>query len=373
MPLEIFPRGGVFWIRGRPADGDEYVRRSLKTSDEAIAEAAKREIEGAARKRRILGPDAPKPEDELTFAACVRLYDGPARDADYLKPVVKRIGKLRVREITPAFVRKLAKELYPNASTDTWQRQVVTPVRAVINNAHELGKCAPIKIRAFDNDERIRQDRLRGRESRVPKVPGSWPWLVAFMASAGPREAALAYFMFRHGARITQAIEMDRRTDLDLSSGLVRLAPTKGHDAKWIKLDSEEVAMIANLPLPYRGAARHRVFGIAGGRSGALYARWKAACAAAGIPYLSPHAAGRHGFGTEAIVRRGIDPVTAAKEGRWSSPAVLLKTYSHTEDSEAIVRDAFMAGKAASRTQAVQPKSEEGRKTKRANAKDQNA
>lgn len=208
MPLELYQRGRIFWTRGYPADGDQYVRKSLGTSDEAIAQAAIREIESAARKRRILGPDAPKPEDELTFAACVMLTDFPASDRRYLKPIVRKIGRIRVKEITPAFVRKLAKELYPFAAVDTWQRQVVTPIRSTINHAHELGKCPPIRIRRFDEDERIRQDRARGKESRVPKRPGSWEWLEAFKLHATPRDAALAHFMFRHGARVSQSILM---------------------------------------------------------------------------------------------------------------------------------------------------------------------
>ena len=359
MPLELFIRegGDIWWVRGRPADGDRYVRKSLGTADQAIAEAAVREIEAQARRSRILGPDAPKPEDLITFSACVLEYDAEPREAVYLKRIVRRIGKLRVKEITPAFVRKLAKELYPDGSVDTWQRQVITPVRAVINNAHELGKCAPIRIKAFDRDERIRQDRARGTESRVPKKAGSWEWLTAFMAHAEPRDAALAYFMFRHGARVGQSIAMTRRHDLDLTAGKVRLPATKGHPAQWVTLDPEEIVMIANLPVPYRGQARDRVFTIAGGRSGALYRRWRETCAKAGIEYLSMHAAGRHGFGTEMIVRRGIDAATVAKEGRWASPAILLNVYAHPDDSEAIVRDAFTAGREAIRTQPVQSKS----------------
>lgn len=354
--LSIYQRGRIWWVKGTRPDTGRYIRESLGTPDEAIAEAKLEEIYAAARQRRILGAAAPKPEDEITFGACVLLYDSGRRQAGYLKPVVRKIGKLRVKEITPAYVRQLAKELYPTASVDTWQRQVVTPIRSVINHAHELGKCPPIRIRSFDKDERIRQDRARGKESRVPKTPGSWPWLHAFMAAAEPRDAALAYFMFRHGARITQSIELDRRYDLDLSAGRVRLAPTKGHDAEWVTLDPEEVVMIANLPLPYRGAARHRVFGLGGGRSGALYARWRATCERAGIQYLPPHSAGRHGFGTEMIVRQGVDPASAARQGRWADPAVMLRTYSHEEESEAKVRAAFTAGKAAARTPAVQSK-----------------
>lgn len=356
--LELYLRDGIFWVRGRAADGDRYVRCSLRTSDEEIAEAKVRGIESEARKRRVLGPDAPKPEDSITFGACVMLYDAPARDRGYLVPLVRRIGKLRVRDITPASVRKLAKDMLPYASTDTWQRQVITPVRAVINNAHELGKCPPIRIKAFSREERVKQDRFRGTQSRMPKTPGSWPWVLAFVEHAEPRDAALAYFMFRHGYRIGQCIAMTRSKDMDLSAGMVRVHASKGHPAHWVGLDPEEVVMIANLPVPYRGQAKDRVFTISGGRSGALYKRWQAACDRAGIDYLPPHSSGRHGYGTEMVVRQKVDPVNAADK-RWSNPSVLLKTYAHPEDSEAVVREAFTAG----RTQAVQAKSGNGPKT----------
>jgi integrase len=366
MPLELYQRGKVFWVRGYPADADGYVRQSLRTSDRALAEAAIREIEAAARKRRILGPDAPKPEDEVTFSACVLLYAASEADARYLKPVVRKIGKMKVREITPQYVRKLAREMYPTYSTDTWQRQVVTPVRSVINNAHELGKCAPIKIRAFDRAERVRQDVARGKTSRQPKTPGSWPWVLAFVdaskALGMQRYGAIAYFMFRHGYRITQTQLMTRSRDMDLSAGKVWVHPSKGHPGHWVDLDPEEVAMIANLPLPYRGDAKDRVFTIAGQRSGALYRDWKAICARAGIEYLSPHSAGRHGYGTEMVVRQRVDPVSAANN-LWSDPSVMLKTYSHSDNASGIVRDAFQAGKMAARTQPVQPEKPVRRKS----------
>jgi integrase len=355
MPLDLFDRDGIYWVRGRAADGDQYIRKSLRTSDPAIAEAAVREIERAARKRRILGPDAPRPEDELTFNAAILLYPAPPSDARYLIPIAKKIGAMLVRDIMPASVRALAKQLYPRASADTWQRQVVTPVRSVINNAHQLGKCPPIRIRAFDRAERVKQDSARGAQSRVPKVPGSWEWLLAFKRAADPRDAALAHFMFRHGYRVTQSVAMTRSRDMDLGGARVRVHASKGHPAHWVDLDPDEVAMIANLPKPHRGSALDRVFYVTSSRNGALYRRWQAACKRAGIPYLPPHSAGRHGYGTEMIVRQRVDPVSAA-EDKWSDPSVMLKTYAHSGDAKARVRDAFAAGLAAVRTQRVQRK-----------------
>lgn len=357
--LEKYPRGNTWWVRGRRPDNDRYIRESLGTSDAAIADAKIREIYAEARKRRILGPDAPKPEDQLTFAACVLLYDAPQRQAQYLAKIVKKIGKELVVKITPQSVRQLAKRMYPDAATDTWQRQVITPIRSVINNAHELGRCPPIRIKSFDKAERVKQDVARGKQSRVPKVPGSWPWVLAFCDAAKemgkPRYAALAYFMFRHGYRLTQSIEMTRKDDMDLSAGKVRVHASKGHPAHWVDLDPEEVVMIANLPNPYRGEARKRVFTIAGGRSGAFYRDWTDICAKARIEYLPPHSSGRHGYGTEMVVRQKVDPISAS-DNLWSDPSVMLRTYSHSDDAQVKVRDAFRAGLEAARTPGVQRK-----------------
>ncbi|WP_282063373.1 hypothetical protein [Roseobacter litoralis] len=60
-----------------------------------------------------------------------------------------------------------------------------------------------------------------------------------------------------------------------------------------------------------------------------------------GIPYLSAHPAGRHGFFTELVVRQGVDPVTAAKAGRWSDPNLPMRIYAHAETDEADVRARF--------------------------------
>jgi integrase len=356
--LRKYLRGNVWWVKGKRPDTDEYIRESLATSDEALAEAKVDEIYRAARKRRILGPDAPKPEDELTFNDAVLLYEGSPR---YLKAITKRIGKTLVSQITPAFIRSLAKKMMPMASTDTWQRQVVTPIRSVINNAHELGRCAPIRVKAFTKAQRVEQDRIRGKDSRPPIEPGSWPWLIAFCAAADPRDAALARFMFTKGARITQSVAMLRDRDMDLSAGKLRLPAAKGHPAQWVDIDPTLVAMIANLPSSRMWQAGNKhVFRIASRKH--VYERWEAACKAAGIPYIQPHDAGRHGFGTEMIVRQGIDPVTTAKAGRWSSPTVPLNTYAHSDDFEAIAKDAMTRGEASTRTLAVQPKSTNGRK-----------
>lgn len=82
-----------------------------------------------------------------------------------------------------------------------------------------------------------------------------------------------------------------------------------------------------------------RVFGY--GSSTGYRKRWQTICKKAGISYLSAHSAGRHGFFTELVVRQGVDPVTAAKAGRWSDPNLPLRIYAHAETDEAEIRARF--------------------------------
>ncbi|MFN3247737.1 tyrosine-type recombinase/integrase [Roseibium album] len=206
----------------------------------------------------------------------------------------------------------------------------------MINNAHELVKCPPIKLKGFTKAERLEQDRIRGKESRKPKTPGSWEWIISFREKANPFLGALALFMFTSGARITQSILIEPQ-DLDLPNGRIWMPPAKGHEGQWVDVIPAVVADLANLP-----ARNGRVFGYQYRWS--VYGAWKTACKNADIEYIPPHAAGRHGFGTEMIVRQGIDPVTAAEAGRWASPKILLDTYAHSEEGTARVHDAFRTG-----------------------------
>lgn len=361
--LELYQRGQTWWVRGRLEGEDKYYRESLGTSSEAVAKTRVRDLEAEAVKRAILGRDAPRPEDRLTFADAVLASNPKPSDARYLAKIIPLLGDKLARDITPKMVKQVAKRLYPNASVDTWHRQVVVPVRAVINSAHDEGFCPPIRIKAFTKNERMTQDRARGKDSRVARKPGSWEWVLAFKEHADPRLGAMALFMFTTGARITQTMEMRRRSDLDLFNKRVRLPAAKGHPAQWVEIMPEVAVAIANLPKPEGKLSQERVFYWAGQRSGWLYKEWRRACDAAGIDYLPPHSAGRHGFGTEAIVRRKVDPATAAREGRWSSPKVLLDTYAHAEESSASVRQAFQDGLEAARTKSVQGNDEIRRKT----------
>ena len=342
MPLEPYLRGDVWWARGRiELDGQPitgYRRISTGASSEAGARDWIAEETARQRRRHIVG-DAP---DALTFDDAIVLYAAKPKTARALLRILPELTGRTVASITPKELRALGPKLMPDCATDTWWREIVTPVRAVINNAHDEGLCPPIRVRGYSRKERMEQDALRGKQSRVEKVPGDREWLAKFMAHADVYNAALAAFMFETAARVGQAVQL-RPQDLDLMNGRVWLAESKGHSAQWVAISRAMVVRLANLkgkrPRARSGRDRlpPRVFGYASPTG--MLARWRSISKKAGIAYLPPHQAGRHGFYTEMRVRQGLDPITTAKAGRWADSGLPDRVYAHSDKDERELRE----------------------------------
>lgn len=352
MPLEPYLRGATWWAKGRvELNGkpiSEYYRCSTGASSEAGARQWCAEEEERRVRRHLLGDEVC--QSPLTFAEAVLLYPADAKTADYLVPLVTEMGATPVKEITGKLVRELGPKLMPNAATDTWVRHIVTPIRAVINNAHdELGgdRCPAISIKGYSKEERVAQDKARGKPSRVKRQPGSWEWLLKFREHASARHGALALTMFLTGARISQAVAMHPKRHLDLPNGRICIPGAKGHDDRWLDIPTELVVELANLPVLYpRGVERKpknaRLFGFADRSSPRK--GWAAACKKAKIPLLPFHAAGRHGFGQEMNVRQPIDEKAAGAFGGWDDTGLMRRTYTHAEAAAEKVHEAFRAG-----------------------------
>ena len=342
MPLETYRRGNSYWVRGRVefngAAITEYYRCSTGATSEAGARAWCKAEEDRQVRRHLLGEEA-----VLMFSDAAMLYPAKPKEAGFLIPIVEKIGHLPVQKITAKSVRNLGPTLYPNSATDTWWRQVVTPVRAVINNAHDLGHCAPIRITGYTENERIAQDQARKKQSRVERKPFTMEWVEAFCAHADIYNAALVRFMFETAARIDQAVSLTR-DDLDLKKQRVWLKAAKGHAAQWVDISHEMMIELANLPekQPMNRKTGERleptVFGYQ--TKGGYRKRWVTICRNAGIERLTAHSA-RHGFYTHLRVRQGVDPITAAKAGRWKNPALPDRVYGHAEENQADIRARF--------------------------------
>jgi integrase len=88
----------------------------------------------------------------------------------YLKPIIARIGSIPLVKIDQDFIDKAARALYPHASPATLNRQVYTPIAAVLNHAAMRRLCARrtvqrpqqpkgrIRWLTFDEAERLLED-----------------------------------------------------------------------------------------------------------------------------------------------------------------------------------------------------------------------
>ena len=309
--LKLSKRGQTWWVSG--TINGQRIRESTGTTIQAIAEqyATTRELE--AHKVQIFGE-----ESVITFAAALNLYLDSGKSDRFLLPLLTEWGHKKIKDIKPGHVHDLCRKIYPNAGPATQNRQVITPVQAIINHAAKRGLCNAIKVERF------------AVEKKIPKV-GNQEWLAAFVAHASPHLGALAMFMAYTGARISEAVRLEWK-DIDFDNQVALLHQTKT-EPRVCALPQPLIIKLANLE-----RANDRVFRYASRNS--MQTPWKTAEKKAGIEHIAPHDAGRRFFATE-LMQAGIDPVTVAKAGGWNSKRMVLEVYAQPSDTREAVQQVF--------------------------------
>lgn len=305
MPLKLTKISGssYYYVSGTVAG--KRIRQSLKTSDREKAEQLKAHIESRLWNASIYGPESVAVFED---AALSYLEDGG--EGRFVPPLLKHFRGRPLREITGKEIRSAAKALYPAGSAATRNRQAIAPARAIINHAADQGLCSPVRVKQFANEKPTRK-------------AASLDWLVSFRESAAPHLAALAWFMFETGARISEAINL-RPGDIDEINRRANLGKTKNGEHYHASFSAELRAELSNLT-PRNG----RIFGYKSRHS--IYGPWATACKRANIPYIPPHQAGRHSLAT-TLEKEGWSANAIAQAGRWKSVRLVQDTYIHTDD-----------------------------------------
>lgn len=285
----------------------------------------------------------------FTFTQAVKAYLDAGKDNRFIQPLLDYFKATRISDLTGSKVREAAKTLYPGAAYTTWNRQVVTPVKAVINHSADAGDCHPVKIKGF-----TKRDRDIRRPTTPPKRSVDRSYIDAFRDHCTDRRlAAMVLFMFQTGARVGDAIHLEPE-DVDLVGRTATIRDMKNGDDGEADLTFEMVREFQQLVEwkeirakadDYGKGARldrypnTRVFGFR--YRWAVYKELRAVCERAGIPYLGTHQAGRHSFATEMIVKHGVDVATTAQKGRWKSKALLMANYAHAEVGPRVIDRVF--------------------------------
>lgn len=344
MPLKLYKRGKIYHFRGTVA-GDR-LRGSTETADRKAAERIANKVETDALERRLNGPQDPK--DVLTFPQAVTLYLQANKPDDYLDKIEDYWKDTKVRDMTAGAIKQSAIDLYPNAAPQTRNRQVITPTQAVINHCAELELCAFIRIKRFEE------------ENVGIKTPVDQDWLDTFLLYARPMIKALVLVMYATACRFCEAHRLTWKTDIDLKKRTVKIRDTKTQKTRIAHLPQRVVVALANLPRerqPYTqgDAYLYRPFYLS---ESALRRQWdedvaKAAEAVQDFERLTFHCC-RHGFAT-SMLRKGIDPKTAAAKGGWDDVALFMETYAHAMEDPTLTDVLFDT---ASENSGAQPKTD---------------
>jgi integrase len=318
MPLKLFKRrtkdGSYIW-HYRGAVAGDYLRGSTGTADKKDAARIASTIQHEHLNRHLDGP-----KDSLTFPQAVQLYLKAGKSDAYLAKIEDYWRDEKVKHMKPGLIRQSAIDLYPGRSGATWNRQVITPTQAIINHCADLELCAPIRIKRFKFEKKI-------------KAPVTVEWLDSFCAHARPLTAALATFMFATGCRISEAMRLEW-SDIDFKQRTILVVKTKAKRQRLPHMPARLLVALANLPRDrrpfYWSESQLRRF-------------WdedvaKTAEAVPGFVRLTFHSS-RHGTATK-LLRDGVDVVTAAGLVGMSV-GVMLSNYAHAMQKPQLTEQLF--------------------------------
>jgi integrase len=293
--------GGNFYMRGTVSGVSIY--ESTCTGVRAHAEAIRRRREFEIGERRALGRDA-----TLTFAEAALGYMESGGEARYLAKILAHFGPDRLTsQIDVAAVNRAARAIYPTAADSTINRQLITPIRAILRHAS-----GGIRSRKVD-DARVR-------------------WLTvaeaaALVAAAVPRIRPLLLFMLGTGARPGEALALQRR-DLHLATAQAFLARDTGRQSKGgaprmvalppPALDALRAAALTDFGAVFR-TPKGRPYVIRDHGGGQIQSAFATARDAAGLgPEVIPYTL-RHTWATWHSAALG-DFAALMDQGGWSRP-----------------------------------------------------
>jgi integrase len=291
------------------------VRESTGVADQKAAEAIRARREWEIIQRSVFGAEA-----TATFVGAAVSYLEGGGERLYLKPIISRIGSMPLAKIDQKLIEKTARELYPEAASATLNRQIYTPIAAVLNHAAKRGLCAKRVI-----------ERPAQPEGRIRWI--TFEEADRLLAACSDHLRPLVMFLLGTGARMSEALYLDWR-DVDLIRGHVAFIDTKNGEARGVPLHPRITNELRKLP--HREGA---VFRTPAGRpyakkesgGGQIKTAFKGACRRAGIADFSPHDC-RHTWASWHYAANR-DLLALMKLGGWKSERMVLR-YAHVNVSQ---------------------------------------
>ena len=229
MPLKLVKRAkSPNWIIRGTLRGVR-IEESTGTADKRAAEEvrAKREVEILTES--IYGKAA-----TMTFAHAALSFVEERGSRRFVKPVLDHFGTTPLRHIGQEAVDNAASKLYPQASNATRNRQVYTPISAIMQHAARKGWC-PRPVFSRPKVSKIAIRWLKPDEAE------------RLIAACSPHLRPLVISLLYTGACAGEALWLDW-SNVDLKRRHVTFPKTKNGDPRGVPLHSRVVAALEALP-----------------------------------------------------------------------------------------------------------------------------
>lgn len=308
MPLKIIPpRAGktpYFSVRGTYLG--TYVDRSTKARDRATAakflKLWKEEIEQGTFRRA----------GSKTFYDCIVSYMAATGEERFLVPLTKHFGAMAPEAITQEDIDAAAIQLYPKAAPATRNRQVYTPISAILKQA---GIKAPLR-RPKGSRGSMRTDWLKPQQA----------FRIFAAAKAIDLEFAIfLIFLIYTGVRLSDALQL-KNDALELHEEFAYVGKTKNGDPRGVYLPPVLVKALKQHPRGLERAGR-KVFRFT--KCGRLYTLLDKVRQATGpdVAFFTFHTA-CHTWATWMRRYAGVDTRGLIATGRWRD-AASVRRYEH--------------------------------------------
>lgn len=236
MPLKLFKRSksSALYIRGTFLGKRVY--ESTGTSNRKTAEILRARREAEIEREVQLGRKA-----RSTFAQAAVMYMETGGEARFLGPIISYFGPdTLLKDIDQATVNKAARAIYPDAQPATINRQLITPISAVMRMAADNRLCEPSRLRRLPGDKR----RLRWlTPEEVERL---------FDEISEPRFKAIVAFLLGTGARPSEAFKLDVK-DLHLDTREAWFADTKTDMPRMVRFPERTLHYLRAADLPSSG------------------------------------------------------------------------------------------------------------------------
>lgn len=321
MPLKLVPpRPGktpYWYVRGTYLG--RYVDQSTKASERRVAARELQRIKADIEEGRF----ARRGEPTFLSAAVAYMEAGGEKRRYIIEPLVNHFKERALSSIDQAAVDEAALALYPNASPATRNRQVYTPMSAILKRAG-----LDFKLKRPKNGQ--------------GKQRSEWLWpeqaFVLFRAAdeVDKELGVLLRLLCYTGMRLSEALNL-RWSDVRLDEGFVYVRETKTGVPRPVFLPDAVRNQFDQLR--ERSAQRIRVFRFT--KSGRLYQLLKMAVTTSGCPESTSFHVLRHTYATWMRRYAGLDERGLVGTGAWKDRKSVAR-YTHVIATEEAQRAALL-------------------------------